>query len=165
VGGFPFIPPLLLGGSVSQVGIHLENVTADVITFATVDLHLRGVKLDRNRLFKDRKVRILDIDKGSIDVTVTQRALSDALHVPVTIADGTVSVAILQKSFSVTPSITANGKLTLTGAAGRSLTLTIPKLDYVPCLGEITGLAGRLELSCEINDVPPALVDAVESAS
>ena len=37
--------------------------------------------------------------------------------------------------------------------------------DYVPCLGEITVLAGRLRLSCEINDVPPALVDAVEAAS
>ncbi len=165
IGGFPFIPPLMLGGKVSQVGVHLENVTANVVTFATVDLHLHGVELDRAKLFKDRKVRIIDISSGSIDVTVTQQALTSALHVPVSIADGQMTVTILQKSFSVTPSISANGKLTLTGAAGRSLTLTIPKLDYVPCLGEITVLAGRLRLSCEIQDVPPALVDAVEGAS
>lgn len=162
---FPFIPPLLLGGRVSQVGVHIENVTADVITFATVDLRLRGVKLDRDRLLKDRKVRVVDIDKGTVKATVTQEALTNALHVPVTISDGQVSVKILQKSFSVSPSITATGKLTLTGAAGRSLTLTIPKLDYVPCLSEIEARAGRLVLSCEINDVPPALVDAVENAS
>lgn len=165
VGGFPFLPPLLLGGSVSQVGVHLENVKATVVTFASVDLKLRGVELDRTRLFKDRKVRILDIDKGTIDVSVTQQALSDALRVPVTISDGAVSVRILQRAFSVTPAITAEGKLTLTGAAGRSLTLSIPKLDYVPCFGEVTVLAGRLRFTCEIDNVPAALVDAVEGAS
>lgn len=165
VGGFPFVPPLLLGGKVSQVGVHLENVAAGAVTFATVDLELRGVELDRNRLITSRKVRILDIASGTIDVVLTQQALSDALRVPVTIADGAVSVTVLQKAFAVTPSISADGKLTLTGAAGRTLTLAIPKHPYVPCLGEITVLAGRLRLSCEITNVPAALVDAVEEAS
>ncbi len=165
VGGFPFVPPLLLGGSVSQVGIHLKNVSAGVIVFASVDLKLRGVDLDRGLLLKDRKVRILDIDKGSVEVILTEKALGDALHVPVTMADGQISVMILRTAFSVTPTITADGKLTLTGAAGRALTLPIPKLDFVPCLGEVTVLAGRMRLSCEITAVPPALVDAVEQAS
>lgn len=165
IGGFPFVPPLVLGGSVSQVGIHLENVDAQVVAFATVDLKLRGVELDRGRLFKDRKVRVVDIDRGTIDASITQEALTKALRVPVKIADGVVSVEVLGRTFSATPSITAEGKLSLSGAAGRALTLAIPKLDYMPCFGEITVLAGRLRLSCEISDVPAALVDAVELAS
>lgn len=165
VGGFPFVPSLLFAGSVSQVGVHLENVKAAPLVFGSVDVELRGVKLDRGMLLQERRVKIVDIDSGSIDVVITQGALSDALNVPVSIAGGAVSVTILQRSFAVTPSITPEGRLSLTGAAGRTLTLSLPKLDYVPCFGEITVLAGRLRFSCAITEVPPALVDAVADAS
>ena len=136
-----------------------------MISLASVDVRLRGVKIERNRLLNDRKVQITGIDKGTVDVTLTQEALGDALHVPVTIANGAVSIVILSRSFTVTPSITPEGRLTFSGAQGRSLTVSIPKLDYVPCFGDITVLAGRLRLSCEIDVVPAALVDAVEGAS
>jgi hypothetical protein len=163
IGGFPFIPRLLLSGKVSHVGVHVEDVNATVITFSTVDLDLDGVKLDRDRLISDRKARVVGIERGTVSAVLTQQALSDALHVPITIAGGEVSVTILGKSIPVTPTVNANGRLSLTGTGlGQALSLTIPKTDYVPCIGDVTVLAARIRLSCEIHDVPPALLDATQ---
>lgn len=166
IGSFPFVPPLLLGGSISRVDVHLENVSARVITFAKLDIDLRGVKLDRDRLLSKRKVRITEIDKGIVEATLTQEALQDALHVPVTISEGTVNLEVLGKKIPVTVAVDDSGRLSLTGPGlTRSFSLTIPKTDYIPCLGGVTVLSGRIKFSCEVNEVPPALLDVAQSAA
>lgn len=166
IGGFPFVPRLVLGGTVSSIDLHLENVTARVITFAELDIDLRGVKLDRDRMLTERKVHIRSIDKGIIEATLTQEALSEALHVPVTISEGAVNVEVLGRTIPVTVDVNDAGQLTLTGpGVTRGLTLAIPKTDYIPCLGGVTVLAGRIKFSCEVNEVPPALLDAAQSLS
>ncbi|MEY2398161.1 MAG: hypothetical protein QOJ00_1335 [Actinomycetota bacterium] len=162
IGGFPFLPRLLLSSTISRVAVNIENVNATVITFANVDVTLRGVQLDRAKMFA-RKARIRSIASGTVDAVVTQEALSSAMHVPVTIADGAVSVRVLGQILPVTPSVDGSGALTLRSpGVARALTLKIPKTDYVPCLGDITVLAGRIRFSCEIHDVPPALIDAAQ---
>ncbi len=162
VGGFPFVPRLLQSSSISDVDVHLENVNATVLTFATVDIELKGVELARAKMLA-RKARITKIDHGTVQAVLTQEALSDALHVPVTIAGGVVSVKVLGQTLAVTPSADANGSLTLQAdGLERSFTLKIPKTDYVPCIGEVTVLAGRIRFSCEIQEVPPALLDATQ---
>ncbi len=163
IGGFPFLPRLLLGGEVSKADVHLENIQADVLAFAEVDIDLRGVHLDRGRLFNDRKARITAIDHGTVTATVTQEALGEALRVPVKMDDGVITVTVLGKNVQVTPKVT-NGRLSLTGALGRSFSLLIPATDFVPCVGEVSVEDGRMRLSCEIDDVPPALLDAVQDA-
>ena len=163
ISGFPFVPRLLLASEVSHVNVHIENLSARVITFTTVDLDLNGVKFDRSRLINDRKVRVTSIKKGTVSAEITQQALSDALHVPVTIADGAMSVKVLGVSVPVTPSVSASGTLRLSGSGlTRVLSLAIPTTDYVPCIGDVTILAGRIRLSCEIHDVPPALLDVAQ---
>ncbi len=163
VGGFPFLPRLLLSSKVSHVGVHVENVSAKVITFAAVDLDLSGVKLDRNRLLNDRKARIISIDHGTVAAVITQEALSEALRVPVTIANGQMSVTVLGKPIAVTPGVSNNGRLTLTGTGiASAFTLAIPATDYMPCISDVTVLAARIRLSCEIDEIPPALLDAAQ---
>jgi hypothetical protein len=162
IGGFPFVPRLLLASSISHVDVHIENVDVTVITFATVDISLKGVELDRAKMFA-RKARITKIDHGTVEAVLTQQELSDALHVPVTIADGAMSVKVLNQTIPVTPGVDANGSLTLQAQGiSRTFTLKIPKSDYVPCIGDVTVLAGRIRFSCEIHDIPPALLDAAQ---
>jgi hypothetical protein len=163
VGGFPFLPRLLLGSEVSTADVHLENLKAGLLVFAEVDIDLRGVHLDRGRLINDRKARITAIDHGTVIATVTEEALSAALKVPVKMAEGVISVTVAGTDVRVTPKVT-NGQLTLTGQLGRAFTLPIPKTDFVPCVGEVEVEDGRMRLSCEIDDVPPALLDAVQDA-
>lgn len=165
VGGFPFVPRILLTGKVSSAGVHLENVTAGPLVLAEVDIDLHGVELDRGRLISQRKARITAIDRGRVTSTVTAPALSEALGgVPVRMAEGTITLTVAGRDVPVTASVNAQGRLTLSGEFARPFTLTIPPTDYVPCVGEVTVLAGRMTTSCEIRDVPPALLDVVQDA-
>jgi hypothetical protein len=149
---------------VSHAGVHVANITTDTLVFAEVNVDLHGVRLDRARLFGDRKARITSIDHGTITAIVTQQALTAALHVPVTMAQGAISLAVAGQDIPVTPRVNANGRLTLTGALSRPFALAIPASDYIPCVSNVAVLAGKLQLSCEIHEVPPALLDAVQNA-
>jgi len=163
VGGFPFLGRLALNGTVSEVDFKLENVDGGALVFAAVDVDLHGVHLDRQRLFSERKARLTSFDRGTVTVDIKQDALSNALHVPVTIANGDVTVRILTQDFEVTPRITAEGSLRFEGQGlARVLSLIIPKTDTVPCLGRVTVLAGRLRLVCNIRKIPPAFLDAAQ---
>ncbi len=162
--GFPFLPPLLFGGEVSRASVHLENIPAGTLVFAEVDIDLRGVRIDRGRLINEREARITAIDRGTVTATVTQEALGDALKVPVKMAGGAITVTVLGRDIRVTPRV-ENRRLTLQGELQRPFTLVIPPIPYVPCVGQVTVLAGRMQLSCEIEDVPPALLDAVQDAA
>jgi hypothetical protein len=166
VAGFPFLLRLALNGTVTEVDFHLKNVDAGVLTFAAVDVDLHGVHLDRQRLFNDRKARLTGLDRGTVTVDITQEALSQALHVPITITNGDVSVTILSRQFKITPVITAEGSLKFEGAGlARLLLLAIPKTDTVPCVARVTVLAGRLRLSCDLKEIPPAFLDAAQQAA
>lgn len=166
IGAFPFLPPLLFAGRVSHVGVHLENLPARVLTFAEVDIDLHGVRVDRGRLFTDFKARLTRIDHGAVSVVITQQALGEALRLPVRMEPGRLSVTVAGRSIEVTPGVDAQGRLTLRGAGlPRPFTLAALETDYVPCVDEkttLTVLAGRMRLSCVIDEVPPALLEAVQ---
>jgi hypothetical protein len=161
VGGFPFLPPLLFGGRVDRASVHVENITAKVVVFATVDVKLIGVHLDRGKLIDDRKARITKIDSGTVTAVVTADALSNALRVPVKMAGGQITVTVAGTDVALTPRV-AGGKLTLTGSLGNSFSLAIPPTSYVPCVTDVSVHDGRMVLSCTIHDVPPALFDVVQ---
>lgn len=166
VRGFPFLLRLALSGSVSEVDFHLSNVDAGVLTFVAVEVDLHGVHLDRQALFNDRKARLTGLDRGTVSVDVTQEALSRALNVRVTIANGDVTATVLGRPVKVIPSVTAEGSLTLQGQGlARALSLAIPKTNTVPCVSRVTVLAGRLRLACTITEIPPAFFDAVQAAA
>lgn len=163
VGGFPFLGRLLLSSTVSEVDFRLRNVDAGVVSFASVEVDLHGVHLDRDELFSNRKAKLTSIDRGVVTVEITQDALSEALRVPITIEAGQVSVTLAGVDFTVEPSVTTEGSLSFRAPGlPRGLTLTIPKTDTVPCLGRVTVLAGRLRLACNIDRIPPAFLGAAQ---
>lgn len=166
VGSFPFLPSLLLTGTVSKASVHLENIAAGVLVFAQVDLELRGVRIDRSYLIQEGKARIHRIDKGVVSAEITAEAIEKILRVPVRMAQGTITLTVAGREIPVTPKVSATGQLTLEGnGLSRVFSLKIPKTDYVPCVGQVTILAGRMRLSCEIDEVPPALIDAAQEAA
>jgi hypothetical protein len=151
VRGFPFLPPLLLGGTVKGARVHVANLTADVLVFSEIDVDLTGVHLDRGKLINDRKARITSIDHGTISATITADELSKALRgVPVVMTEGKMTVAGL----TVTPSV-RNRRLAI-GA------FTVPLSNYMPCVSSVSVKSGEMELACTINEIPPALLDAVQ---
>ncbi|HVT76794.1 MAG TPA: DUF2993 domain-containing protein [Acidimicrobiales bacterium] len=154
VGGFPFVPPLLLSGKVKRASVHVTNLKAEVVVFASIDVDLTGVQLDRGRLLHQHKARITKIDHGTVRAVLTQQALSDALHgVKVEMANGQLTLA----GIDVTPAL-HNNHLTVGG-------FTVPLSDYLPCVGAFTIGDGQMEMTCAIDNVPPALLDAVNNAA
>lgn len=162
VGGFPFLPGLVFGTTVSKASVRIENLETDVLVFADIEIDLHGLHLDRGRLINDRKARITSIDRGTVTATVTEQALSTALPVTVTMADGKITANVAGSEVVVTPSVKA-GRLVLTGPGGNSFDLKMPTTDFLPCIGDVTVEEGRLRFSCEIHEVPPALLDAVQN--
>jgi len=163
VGGFPFLPPLLLGGRVDRASVHVKNITTGVLVFAEVSVDLRGVRLDRGRLIDDRKARITKIDHGTIRAVLTADALSNALHVPVRMQGGQITATVAGVDVGLTPRVVDN-RLTLSGSVGRSFTLRVPSSGYVPCVNSAVVEESQLALSCTIHSVPPALLDAIQNA-
>jgi hypothetical protein len=151
----------LLGGRVDHASVHVENITTGVLVFAEVDVSLSGVRLDRGRLFNDRKARIKKIDHGTIRAVISASALTNALRVPVKMEGGQITVTVAGNAVVVVPGV-VRGRLTLSGPLGRSFSITIPSSGYVPCVSDVVVENAQLDLSCTIHSVPPALLDAVQ---
>ena len=75
--------------------------------FAEVEVDLRGVHLDRGRLFNDRKARITEIDHGKVTATITEDALQGVARARDDGRRATVTVVGLNV---VTPKV-SNGRL------------------------------------------------------
>lgn len=166
IDSFPFVGKLLASGAAGDITLSMRDVATENVTFSTVVLSLSDVKLDKGKLFS-RKVEITDIDKGTITVGFDAAALSKRLGVPVTVDDGKVSVTVAGRVLAATPSVTAEGSIRLTAAAGvpgaPSLNVPIPQTRLVSCrVSRVKVDDGVLEASCDINEVPPALLRAAQ---
>ncbi|HZN15479.1 MAG TPA: DUF2993 domain-containing protein [Acidimicrobiales bacterium] len=149
---FPFLPPLLIAGRVSEVGGHFENVPAGALTLSAVDIVLHGVRINRNKLLHDRKVELVSIDEGTVTIEITAAVLSKAAGVPITISNGQMKVA----GVGIARVSVQDNALVIAGVR----TLAIPKTRLVPCATNATLLADRVRLSCTIRTLPPALLGA-----
>jgi DUF2993 family protein len=154
---FPFLVPIVLSGRVSDVGAHFENVPAGALVLSAVDLDLHGVRVDRNQLLKQRKVRLVSVREGTVSADITAKVLGRALHVPVTIAGGQVKATIA--GVTVAANVQVRGNALVFAVPGLA-NLAIPRTRLLPCTSAVTVLAGRLRVSCTIHDVPPGLLGA-----
>lgn len=161
----PFLPRLLLTNKVSEVHFELEDVKAGSLTLPSVVVDLQGVEIDGDRLRSKREVRLIDIARGRVTIDLTQQLLSDTLKRQITIAGGKVEVNVAGRLVGATPSV-QDGKLVLrVDAPVPALTVTIPRSDLIPCVGSVGVLAGRLRVSCALDEIPPALVQAASTAA
>ena len=144
---FPFLPPLLLAGKVDEVSVHMANVEAGATVFERLDFDLRGVEISRRALLDDREVQLVGIDRGTVTAVVS---LPSAVRgVPVSgltarVADRTIVVS---------------------GPGGISVRLPMPRASLVPCEGTATLVGSRVRISCTIEEIPPALVEAFNQAN
>ena len=147
--------PLLVAGRVSEADGHFENVPAGSLTLAAVDIELHGVRVDRSKLFKERKVELVSIDEGTVSVEITAAVLTKALGLPVQITGGQLKLA--GALAAVAKLSVANNALVI-DVGGVVRRVAIPKTRLVPCASSVTVLAGRVRLSCTIQNVPPGLL-------
>jgi len=157
VNSFPFLGRLAASGSVVKITAHIDRVAGTTLPFAFFTLEVDGVKVDRNTLIQDQKVKLQSIQRGVVRAEITEAALSSAVGEPVHLGDGTVQVDV--HGATVTARIAVvNNRLVISGPV--SIGVTIPKLPMLPCAVTATVHPGRLDVSCEVHDIPPALLTA-----
>lgn len=154
---FPFLGRLLTSGAMSHVRVSATEVTAERITFARVSLDLEEVRFDRGRLLSDRTVVLQSLRRGTAEAEVTQDRLSGVLGVPVTLEPGRVRVRVAGQLVTATASV-ADNVLRLAVAGLSVPALRIPKLSLLPCVADAEILAGRVRLTCEVDELPAELV-------
>lgn len=158
---FPFLIPLLTSGHVSEVDGHFENVTAGPLLLSAVDVVLHGVRVDRDKLLTERKVRIVGIRDGTVSAEVTADALTNVLHVPVVITTGQIKVTV--GGVAVAANVRVQSNAIDFGIPGVPR-VPIPRTRLLPCASDITTLAGRVRVSCTIQHVPAGLVGAANAS-
>jgi hypothetical protein len=155
VHGFPFVLRLLLQGRVAQVEVTQHDVAAAGLPLDRVEVKVAGVALDRGRLF-DHEVAVRDIDEGTVTAELTEATLSSLAKVPVQLAGGKATATIGGKSVDVGLQIEA-GSLLLDTPAG-AVRVPVPELPLLPCVSKVQIVGDRAVLSCQLHEVPTALL-------
>ena len=157
IDSFPFLARLLTSGDLSRVRVSTADVTVEDLTLARVALDLHGVIVDRDRLFSDQKVVLLNLDRGTATAEVTAEQLSERLGVTVALESGRARVRVAGQTVTATASVRDNTlRLTVAGLSVPSL--RIPRLPLLPCVADAEILPGRIRLTCSVDQVPPELV-------
>jgi hypothetical protein len=143
---FPFLPPLLLAGKVDEVSVRLAHVPAGPIFFDRLDFDLHGVEISRRALLNERRVELVSIDRGTVTAVVPLPAVARDLPI------SGLTARWVGRSIQVR------------GPGGVSVSIPLPEADLIPCAGTATVHAGRVRLTCTLDDIPPALVEAVNNA-
>lgn len=157
IASFPFLPRLLLAGSVPEVGVHLVEVTSGPLDLAAVDVDLRGVRLDRGALFSG-VAELQGIDGGTVTVDLDAAAISRALRLPVSISGGALRVRFRGLEVSARPEAGEDGSLVLRAARLPRLRISLTRSRLVSCAAARATVEGdRVRLACDVTDVPPGL--------
>jgi hypothetical protein len=160
---FPFVGHIAWNGHVSEVGVHIDRLAGvRGLAFTDVDVDLRGVVVDSNALFTDRRVELKSIRQGTITASVSAAALSSAVGRPVNISGGGLSVVVFGRP--VTATVAVRGAVMNIAAAGlAAIGVPLPTPRLLPCGPTITFAPPVLRLSCTFTQIPPALVRAASS--
>ena len=134
VTSFPFLGRLAASGRVEQLELHLRDVAEQSVTVADLYVDARGIRLSRQVLLGESRVRITDVDSVAARMTVTEDEIRRATGVPVELEPG-----------MPVPDV------------------PLPATDLLPCEPEVEVVQDAVEASCTADRLPRIVVDAVGS--
>jgi hypothetical protein len=172
---FPFIPRLIFTGEVPRVTVNLDKLKVQAVLVRQLSIRVSDVKLDRDEIFRGR-VHVRDVGQGTIVVTLDGPSLAKAIGADVRFTSAG-DVEVHQKIQGV--DVKAKGRLTVKGnvitvtptsvegrsvPAGRfAVNYRIPGVELLPCEAQAKVSRDKLVLSCDVGDIPAALVQIARS--
>jgi hypothetical protein len=157
---FPFLGRLAVSGHVPKMQADVTDVKSGDITFASIRLTIDNLRVDRNDLFSG-KVKPLSIARGRVFADVSQASVDSIVHLPLVLQAGHVS----SEGVSVPVHLTVSGGSIGFAASGLpSLSIKIPVLDVLPCVGAAQVVKGAVHVSCRFRKLPPLLSDTTFGA-
>ncbi len=156
IDSFPFLPRLLLAGSVSALQVRLEQVPTSRLQLSAVEVDLRGVEVDRDALLQG-EMTVNDIDRGTLSAELDAASLSRALRVPVTVGGGEIQAKVGPARIKARPGVGRDGSLLLR-AGPVNLRLSLHRTGLLSCTATRVAVVGDVvRLSCDLDEMPPAL--------
>ena len=172
---FPFIPRLLITGEVPRVDVNLDDLRIQAVLVRQLSIHVADVKLDRDEMFRGR-VHVLDVGEGKIVATLDGPSLAKAIGADVRFTPAG-EVEVHERIQGV--DVKARGTLTFKGnvitvtptsvqglnvpASRFALSYRIPGIEILPCEAQVKVIKDAVVLSCDVVDVPAAMIQAAQS--
>lgn len=156
ISSFPFLGRLLLSGSISNVEVRAERTELNGALSGAVEIDLQGVKLERDALLSG-SVKLEGIDGGTIALELDTPAIGRVLNLPITVSDGQVNLTVAGRTIAARTTV-SNGALLLQVSGFAPFRVPIARTDLINCTAANVTVEGDIiRLSCEVDEVPPAL--------
>lgn len=156
ISSFPFVGRLVASGSVPEMQVDVHGVSGGGVDFSDIEVVTHDLKLRTGKLTSG-KVQLRSIGYGSVTGDVTEASVDHLTGVPATFGAGTIEVA----GVTETPSLTvSDGAINVSAPQfPQQIRIPVPTLSILPCASSAAIVPGALQVSCELTSLPPALAD------
>lgn len=163
IGGFPFLPPLLLSGSVARVDVVADGVPAGAFSFDRVSVRASQLRLDRNRLLARHVAEPVSIASAVVRADLTSAELSKALGQTITFgSDGRLTVVVGQSRLPAEARIVGGHMLVVTVAGRAVATVDLSGSQLLSaCALTMTVSYGVMTFDCRLAPVPASFLKAL----
>jgi hypothetical protein len=157
ISSFPFLGRLAASGTVGKIRARVTHVASGAFSFDAITMTVTGVRFNRNQLFQGR-VKLDKIDSGTVTADLSESELDRALGgIPVKLGQGSVALTVAGARVTAQVSV-VNNQLRLQ-SGGVPVTVDIPKLPVLPCVGSVVVTPQHVELGCTFKQIPSVLLD------
>ncbi len=163
IGAFPFLPPLLISGSVAHVDVVADGVPAGQFSFDRVSVRASEVRLDRKLLFASHVAEPVSIASAVVRADLTSAELSKALGHRITFGSGgRITVVVGQRQLPAQARVVGGHLLVVTVGGLTVATVELSRSGLLPaCDLALTVSHGMMTFTCRLAPVPASLLQAL----
>ena len=163
IDAFPFLPPLLTGGSIARIDVTADQVPAGLVVLDRVTVHTHEIRLDRHTLLSHRQIAVKAIASARITVEITTASISSAIGYPVTLsANKELTTEINGTAVRADVKIEDGDTIVVTAAGVRLGSVDLTSSGLVPkCDMAREASTQTIVFSCDIAPVPASLLQSL----
>jgi hypothetical protein len=165
IDGFPLLFDILFGGKIEGLHVEIARVHSHGIEAKDLSLDVEGIALDRDKMLSDRQLIVTGIDRATVQGFLSDDDVSKAAKAKVTFKPGKVTVSAHGHTVDAKVRIVGRRiELRANMPGVPKATVPLPEQELLPCKPEVEVQAGRLRLSCSIDELPDAVKRAMGTA-
>jgi hypothetical protein len=160
--GFPFTLGVLMNGQVDGLHVKLDEVKEAGLSAQDLSLDVETITLDKDALIDEQRLVVTDIGRATAQGFVSDDAVSKVVGQKVEFTPGKAHATVQGREIEVKARVKGRFVSLSSGIPGvPAVTFPLPPGDVLPCSPELELLAGKIRLSCSIDELPKTLKDAM----
>lgn len=160
--GFPFTLGVLMNGRVDGLHVKIDEVKEAGLSAQDLSLDVETISLDKDALLDDQRLVVTDIGRATAQGFVSDDAVSKAVGQKVEFSPGKAHATVRGREIEVKASVKGRLVQLSSGIPGvPAVMFPLPPGDVLPCSPELELLAGKIRLSCSIDELPATLKEAM----